>query len=75
MLNYILIKLLKLVKQNLKQLEKMNTYREINNGNVTLFRNYVKFKTMEQLFRNAKKKNHPKILYPLGIFIIKAKQS
>ena len=53
----------------------MNTYREINNGNVTLFRNYAKFKTMEQLFRNAEKKNHPKILYPLGIFIIKAKQS
>ena len=34
----------------------MNTYREIKNGNVTLFRNYAKFKTMEQPFRNAEEK-------------------
>ena len=54
----------------------MNTYREINNGNVTLFRNHAKFKTMEQPLRNAEEKNHPKILYPLEIFsIIKVKQS
>ena len=54
----------------------MNTYREIKNGNVTLFRNYAKFKTMEQPFRNAEEKNDPKILYPLEILsIIKAKQS
>lgn len=66
-LKHSLINLLKLVKQNLKQLEKkkrMNTYRGTNNRNVTLFRN-CKTQDNGTAFLKCRGKNQPKILYPL----------